>query len=130
MDIPRKILVVDDEPSVVDYVETILHNWKYETCSCENGSSLMDIVAAEKPDLILLDVMLPDIDGITLCHRLKSNPKTNSIPVIMLTSLTDVTTVHEAILYGASDYVSKPVDVPSLKTKIEKAFKRLTHPYE
>lgn len=112
--------MVEDEPSVQDYLRTILQNWGYETASVENGSDAIEKIVIEKPDLILLDVMLPDMDGITLCRKFHNHPQISRIPVIMLTSLSDATTIGDALLFGAKDYVSKPFDQAVLKSKIEK----------
>lgn len=115
----KKIFIIDDEPSVQEYLKTILHNWGYETVGVENGLDAADKIVLENPDLILLDVMLPDIDGITLCRKFHNHPKISRIPVIMVTSLSDATTIHDALLFGARDYVTKPFDHAILKKKIE-----------
>lgn len=120
----KKIFIVDDEPTIVEYVTVILEKASYQVSSCENGTDAIEKIRAEKPDLILLDVMLPDVDGITICRQIKSNPKTNAIPVILLTSLTDATTIRDAQLFGVSDYISKPFDAKVLKAKIEKALSK------
>lgn len=117
----KKIFVVDDEPAILEYMKTFLGKLGYQFAFCENGADALGKISQENPDLVLLDVMLPDIDGITLCRRLRANAQTSHIPVIMVTSLTDATTIHDAHLFGALDYIPKPFDPEFLKTKIEKA---------
>ena len=117
----KKILAVDDDPSIIEFLKTIIENWGYRYSSCENGMDAAVKIKQERPDLILLDVMLPDMDGITLCRRIRAASPQDPIPMIVITSLTDAATVQDAILFGAIDYVSKPFDQQILKSKIEKA---------
>ena len=116
----RKILVVDDDAYVQEYIRKCLENWGYTCTGCDNGHDVIAKVTENPPDLILLDVMLPDMDGITICRRLRSNPKSSHIPIIMVTSLTDATTIHDAHLFGAADYLPKPFEIDVLKSKVEK----------
>ena len=124
----KKIFVVDDEPTVIEYLRALLTAWGFSFAWCEDGGSAPALIEAELPDLVLLDVMLPDVDGVTVCRRLRSNPKTARIPVIMLTSLGDSGTVYESLLQGAEGFVTKPVDVELLKGKIEKVLKNSARP--
>ena len=121
---PKKVFVADDDPTVQDYLKTLLEDWGYEVGSSENGSDALQRITEEGPDLVLMDVILPDMDGITLCRRLKLNPKTSQIPILVLTSLTDSTTSRDAKFFGASDCIGKPFDPKFLKSKIEEAFKK------
>lgn len=120
----KKIFVVDDDPSVTDYLKTILESWNFRTVFSDHGSGVIEKVVQEQPDLVLLDIMLPDVDGITLCRRIRSNGKTSHIPVIMLTSLSDSSTVYESLVQGAIAFVSKPFEADALKDKIDKAFQK------
>ncbi len=115
-----KILIVDDEPSILEYIGTVLEKTGYDVISCQNGADVMKLAQEQNPALILLDIMLPDIDGITVCRRVKSNPQTMHIPVIIVTSLTDAATVQDAHLFGAYDYLSKPFDDKVLREKVSK----------
>lgn len=117
----NKVFVVDDDLSMLEYVKSILKKWGYQFSSCNNGEECVEKIKEEKPDLILLDVMLTGIDGITVCRRLKSDKEISYIPIIITTSLTDSTTIRDAHAFGAIDYISKPFDKNLLKTKIEKA---------
>src|SRR6478672_1409032 len=82
-----KILIVDDEPLNVDYLEQELIDLGYETASATNGQEALEKVAAEAPDLILLDVMMPIMDGFTVCRTLKESDETRLIPVVIMTAL-------------------------------------------
>ena len=82
-----KILIVDDEPFNVDYLEQELEDLGYETVSAGNGKEAVDKVASEPPDLILLDVMMPVMDGFTVCRVLKGSEETRLIPIVIMTAL-------------------------------------------
>jgi CheY-like chemotaxis protein len=84
---PSKILIVDDEPFNVDYLEQELEDLGYVTVSASNGREALDKVAVEAPDLILLDVMMPIMDGLTVCRILKGNDETRLIPIVIMTAL-------------------------------------------
>ena len=118
----KKVLVVDDEPTVLELIKTMLENNGFDFLGTDGGAAAIKMAEKEQPGIILLDVMLPDMDGITICRRLRSNPKTKDIPVVMVSSLTDVATVQDAHLFGASGYISKPFDEATLIQKVEKAF--------
>jgi len=82
----KKIFAVDDESEILEFIKATVESMGCEFLSAENALDGLVRIEKEKPDLILLDVMLPDMDGITMCQRLKSNPKTKDIPIFMLTS--------------------------------------------
>src|SRR5215470_8522798 len=85
-----KILIVDDEPFNVDYLEQELEDFGYDTISATNGQEALAQVAAENPDLILLDVMMPLMDGFTVCRILKEHEDTRLIPIVMMTALGEI----------------------------------------
>src|SRR6266849_2016845 len=87
MTIPSKILIVDDEPFNVDYLEQELEDFGYQTISAANGQEALQKVTTEAPDLILLDVMMPVMDGLTVCRILKENEETRLIPIVIMTAL-------------------------------------------
>src|SRR6266851_5571413 len=98
-----KILIVDDEPLNVDYLEQELEDLGYETISAANGQEALEKVAAEAPDLILLDVMMPVLDGFTVCRILKDHEETRLIPIIIMTALDAVADRIQGIKAGADD---------------------------
>ena len=120
---PAKILIVDDEPFNVDYLQQELEDLGYTTISATNGQEALDKVAAEVPDLILLDVMMPVMDGFTTCRRLKENEATQLIPIIIMTVLRETEDRIKGIEAGADDFLSKPVDRRELIARIQTAIK-------
>ena len=117
------ILIVDDEPFNVDYLEQELEDLGYQTVSAANGQEALDLVAADPPDLILLDVMMPILDGFTTCTRLKESDDTRLIPVIIMTALDAMEDRIRGIEAGADDFLTKPVDPRELIARIQTALK-------
>jgi DNA-binding response OmpR family regulator len=122
---PRRstILIVDDEPFNVDYLEQELTDLGYETIRATNGQEALEKVAAEAPDLILLDVMMPVMDGFTVCRRLKAQDETRLIPIVIMTALDAKADRITGIQAGADDFLTKPVDEAELVARIETALK-------
>ena len=104
----KKILLVDDEPNNLQLLRQILRA-SYQLIFAHNGQSALAAVAAHHPDLILLDVMMPDLDGYEVCRRLKADPLTHDIPVIFVTAMGDVDDEAAGFDVGAVDYIHKPV---------------------
>ncbi|GIX48592.1 MAG: hypothetical protein KatS3mg131_2803 [Candidatus Tectimicrobiota bacterium] len=113
-----KILIVDDEPFNVDLLEQLLEELGYETVSACNGQEALEKVAAAAPDLLLLDVMMPGLDGFAVCRRLKDNEETRLIPIVMMTALGSVEDRIRGIEAGADDFLTKPVDERELLARI------------
>jgi DNA-binding response OmpR family regulator len=120
---PSKILIVDDDPFNVDYLEQELEDLGYETISAADGQEALDKVATEAPDLILLDVMMPIMDGFTACRILKQHEKTRLIPIIFMTALDAVEDRIKGIKAGGDDFLTKPVHEEELLARIETALK-------
>lgn len=118
-----KILVVDDEPDVVRLVEFRLQREGFEILTSGDGRSALDLLEKEKPDLIILDIMMPLMDGMEVLREIRAQRGTSRIPVIMLTAKTASVTVDEARQLWVSDYVMKPFDPEKLVTKVKKALK-------
>jgi DNA-binding response OmpR family regulator len=118
-----KILIVDDEPLNVDYLEQELEDRGYKTISAANGQEALEKVAAEAPDLILLDVMMPVLDGFTVCRILKDHEETRLIPIIIMMALDAVADRIQGIKAGADDSLTKPVHEEELFARIETALK-------
>ncbi len=121
---PTKIFVIEDDPIILEYLENTLEDFGYKVASCSKGSEVQAKMDGEKIDLILMDVMLPDTDGITLCRQLHSNDKTSGIPIIMLTCLSDSNTIRDAFAFGAVDFIAKPFTRANLKSRIQKALSK------
>ena len=113
-----RILVVDDSPLIVMSIKLILEDAGYEVLDAFAGVDALKLAENKLPKLILLDVMMPGIDGIETLSRLKTNAKTASIPVLMVTGMQTGKDVEKAFGYGASGYVVKPVEADRLLAKI------------
>ncbi|MBF0224454.1 MAG: PleD family two-component system response regulator [Desulfobacterales bacterium] len=112
-----KILIVDDTPMNIHVLINALKD-DYQIMVAKNGEKALKIAVANTPDLILLDVMMPDIDGFEVCRRLKSNEKTKKIPVIFVTAMIDSVDEAKGLNLGAIDYITKPVHLPVAKARI------------
>ncbi|GIX48584.1 MAG: hypothetical protein KatS3mg131_2795 [Candidatus Tectimicrobiota bacterium] len=118
-----RILIVDDEPFAVDYLTQVLEELGYETIRAANGQEALDQVASRVPDLILLDIMMPVLDGFSVCRILKGHDETRLIPIIIMTALDAVEDRVEGIKAGADDFLTKPVHEEELLARIETALK-------
>jgi DNA-binding NarL/FixJ family response regulator len=118
---PARILIVDDEPLNVDYLEQELEGRGFETETAANGLEALEQVAASPPDLVLLDVMMPGMDGISVLRILKGDPETRLMPVVLMTALNAVEDRVRGIEAGADDFLSKPVDDRELLARINTA---------
>ena len=120
----KVILIVDDYPYNLTVVDSILRNEGYKNIlMATSGSETLSLINETKPDLILLDIMMPDMDGFEVCKTLKDNEETKDIPVIMLTAKISSKDLKKAFEVGASDYIEKPFDNLELIARIESALK-------
>jgi len=115
----KKILVLDDNDDILSLLLMILEMEGYQTKGISTGGELMRSVKEFNPELILLDVLLGDSDGRVLCHELKSNPSTESIPVIMISASHAAFSLSEDH-YKPDDFISKPFDVDDLISRIKR----------
>jgi two-component system, cell cycle response regulator len=114
-----RVLVVDDILANVRLLEAKLTSEYFEVCTAMNGADALEAVGNFKPDIILLDVMMPGIDGIEVCRRIKSNPQTQHIPVIMVTALDQVEDRVRGLEAGADDFITKPVNDAALFCRLK-----------
>ena len=114
----KTILVVDDEKDLVDLISYNLQRNGYDVLSAFNGKTAIDIATREQPDLIVLDLMLPEVDGNEVARRLRSDARTSAIPIIMLTAKAEETDVVVGLTLGADDYVTKPFSMKILSRAI------------
>jgi len=119
-----KILIVDDEPFNVDYLEQEFEELNYETISAVNGQEALDKVQSESPDLILLDIMMPVMDGFEVLRRLKANPEFRDIPVIVISAMNDLQSVVKGVKMGADDYLPKPFEPTLLHARIASSLEK------
>jgi adenylate cyclase len=115
---PGKILVVDDTPQNVKLLADLLTVKGYEVITAAAGPEALEKVAAERPDLVLLDVMMPGMDGYEVCRKIRENPETEILPVAMVTSLDPSRERIKGLEAGADDFLSKPVDQPALLARV------------
>lgn len=113
-----RILIVDDEPFNVDYLEQELADMGYATISAVNGWDALDKVKSETPDLVLLDVMMPVMDGFAVLERMKADSTLRDIPVIIISAMSDLQSVVKGIQGGAEDYLPKPFEPTLLQARI------------
>ena len=114
----KKLLVVDDEPNNLKVINQILRE-QYNIIFAPNGRKAIDAANMHQPDLILLDVMMPDMDGYEVCARLKAHPSTKDIPVIFVTAMVEVEDEARGFDVGAVDYIQKPVSAAILLRRVE-----------
>ena len=114
----NRLLIVDDEPTNIHILSNILSD-DYEIRAANNGQRAIDAALSQSPDLILLDMIMPDIDGLTVCQRLQENEVTKDIPVIFVTSMSDPANEELGLQAGAVDYISKPVSPPIVKARVK-----------
>jgi diguanylate cyclase (GGDEF)-like protein len=113
-----KILVVDDDRVLLQFLKGILEPWGFQVTLCEDSSQCEALIERECPDLLVLDLEMPQVHGLELCERLRSNASTVLLPILVLTAHQNVTTIQKVYSAGADDFVSKPVITPELMTRI------------
>ncbi|MEW6040927.1 MAG: response regulator [Elusimicrobiota bacterium] len=119
----KKVVVVDDDESVQEMLKVGLESCGYEVEIASNESDFRRLLKSGRPDVILMDVSIPGLDGISLCRELRYTPGLNDIPILIISAYSDRKTTHDAFLFGASDFLVKPFDIISVKDKIEKYIK-------
>ena len=124
----KRILVVDDEQDLLDLITYNLQRNGYDVVSAQNGNDVMDLAARENPDLILLDLMLPGSDGTEVARRLKADPRTANIPLVMLTAKGEETDVVVGLTLGADDYITKPFSMKILLARLAVVLRRADPP--
>ncbi len=119
-------MVVDDEQNICILLEAVLKQEKYDVMTASSGKECLSMVEKDKPDIVLLDVMMAGMDGWEVCERLKKDRKTKNIPVIMLTAKEKVLFYSVAARAGADDYISKPFSNAELIDTVKKYVNEIT----
>lgn len=122
-----RILIVDDIPDTVELLRDWLENHNFETIGVTSSFQALEAAENQSPDLILLDVMMPKMDGIETCRRLKANPRTAGIPVILVTAKNPSDARSEGLMAGAVDYITKPINLTDLVRRVETALATSPH---
>lgn len=115
----KRILVVDDEREIVNNLCMTLQMKDYETLKAYDGQEALDVVRKEKPDLVLLDIVMPKLNGYQVCRELKNDEATKSIPILMITAKTQESDRFWGKETGADDYITKPIDILDLLERIK-----------
>lgn len=118
----KKILAVDDDAMVCELYQSGLTALGYDVFCASSGAGAKKYLKKEKPDVILMDIMMAGEDGITLTRELRSAPETADIPILIVSGLSDAATLNDALLFGALDYLVKPIDIDMLQDKLKKVF--------
>ena len=119
-----KILIVDDEPFNVDYLEQELEDLNYITATAINGQDALEKIVSESPDLVLLDIMMPIMDGFSVLEKVKADPAIRNIPIIVISANNDLQSVVKGIQFGAEDYLPKPFEPTLLKARIQSSLEK------
>jgi two-component system phosphate regulon response regulator PhoB len=127
MDKPT-ILVVDDEEDIVELVELNIAREGYKVLTCGTGEKALEIAHSKLPDMVILDLMLPGIDGLEVCRRLKSHPKTEQIPIVILSAKGEEADIVTGLELGADDYITKPFSGKVLVARVRRVLRRVTAP--
>ncbi|MDY5585639.1 MAG: MtrAB system response regulator MtrA [Arcanobacterium sp.] len=117
----QRILVVDDDPAISEMVAILLESEGYSATVCANGSNVMPLFRTEHPELVLLDVMLPGLDGVSVCRLIREE---SDVPIIMMSAKTDSVDVISGLEAGADDYVTKPFDNSVLLARVKARLRR------
>ena len=116
----KKILVVDDEEPIYSYLQRKFTKLGYTTLTAEDGEEAIEKAFSTLPDIILIDVKLPKLNGIEVCKRLKSDEKTKNIPILILSAKAQSSEIKEGLAAGADKYLCKPVGFPDILAEIRK----------
>src|SRR5450759_4389740 len=120
-----KILIVDDEKDIADLLSYNLEKEGFSTVKAYDGETALKMVKMQKPDLIILDLMLPKINGLDVCRALRRNPETASLPIIMLTAKGDEVDKIIGLELGADDYITKPFSIKELIARTRVILRRI-----
>jgi two-component system phosphate regulon response regulator PhoB len=119
-----KILVIDDEEDILELLRFNLTKEGYRVCSASTGEEALSVARTERPDLVLLDLMLPGIDGLEVARRLKADPLTRSVPILMLTAKGEEADIVTGLEVGAEDYITKPFSPKVLIARVRAVLRR------
>ena len=115
---PSQILLVDHSEIVLLFERTMLEGAGFQVRSARSGAEALAEVEKTRPDLVLLDILMPGLDGIEVCRRIKENPSTSDIPIVMVSARSEQDVVERAFRAGCNDYLTKPIDGAELLAKV------------
>lgn len=114
----KKILIVDDDPYILMSLDFLMKKNKFEVFVARNGNEALEQIKTNQPDLILLDIMMPDVDGYEICIKVKSDNKTNDIIIVFMSAKTRDTDIQKGLDLGAALYITKPFSTRDLLEKV------------
>lgn len=117
----KKILIVDDEPDILRLTSLRLRKLGYDVLTAADGKEALDAIRNGNPDLVLLDLLIPFMNGAEVCEQIKNDKTLKHIPIILFTAHSDTMTIEKAKILGADDYITKPFDPDELIAKVDKA---------
>lgn len=118
------VMIVDDDRSMRMLLNMAMEESDYQVVEAKNGEQCLAEYADNQPDLILLDAMMPDIDGFTCCQKIRSSPGGDRLPILMITALDDKESIQQALDAGASDYITKPIQWAVLSEKVQSLLRK------
>jgi len=118
-----KVLIVDDNEQNLELLQAYLDDIGCQTIPACDGVEALDLISRDKPDLVLLDVMMPKMSGFEVCRKIKNNPETADLPVIMVTALSELGDIERAVDSGTDDFLSKPINKWELVTRVKTMLK-------
>jgi CheY-like chemotaxis protein len=130
MTTPARILIADDHPQGVELLEVYLSGTDYEVRSAADGEETLAVVKTWRPDLILLDVMMPKLSGFEVCKLLRGDPETRDIAILMITALDQHSDIDRAVDAGTDDFLRKPINKQDLLTRIRSLLESRRQPSE
>jgi two-component system alkaline phosphatase synthesis response regulator PhoP len=125
---PKKILIIEDEKDILELLQLYLKREGYDVHIARDGEAGLRKASRERYDLILLDLMLPQVDGLEICRNLRSHPQTSQVPIIMITAKTEESDRIVGLEMGADDYITKPFSPREVLARVKAIFRRLEKP--
>ena len=119
-----KILVIEDEPDILEVIQYNLEREGHKVIACRNGEQGLSRIRTDNPDLVILDLMLPGMDGVEVCRQVKSDPVTRAIPIIMVTAKSEESDIVLGLGIGADDYITKPFSPRELVARVKVVMRR------
>ncbi len=116
----RMVLIAEDNPDMADILQTTLEHWGYDSIVAKNGKEAVNLAASQLPDLVLMDIMMPNMDGLEAARLIRQNPQTHSILILAVTAKILPKDIEECFQSGCNDYISKPFTLDELASRIEK----------
>ncbi|HUJ70596.1 MAG TPA: response regulator [Verrucomicrobiae bacterium] len=126
------VLVVEDDANMQGFLQEVLASEGYSVLTASDGQEALTQAFARKPDLILLDLLMPNLDGVTFCRAIRADQRTHDVPIVVVTSLNMQAKLEESMAAGADDFIGKPFDVRDLIARVHSMLevKHITNPYE